>query len=182
MDSKSVRNLLQVMSELSISQRRDFLQFVTGSPKLPIGGEFSFTLFSSPCCIAVADMVISIQASRAWTQCSRSYASLASRHTPLMISLSQSWPAQIMWNYPITATLMFFANDFWRPFKRVREPSTCHELQTFVNDLYPLLQYICARQHLKPCDSWCYLANDGEAQDSSALETSVVENGWRTDQ
>ncbi|KAG8532811.1 uncharacterized protein KY384_002689 [Bacidia gigantensis] len=38
MDSKSVRNLLQVMSELSPQQRRDFLQFVTGSPKLPIGG------------------------------------------------------------------------------------------------------------------------------------------------
>lgn len=39
MDSKSVRNLLQVMSELTLSQRRDFLQFVTGSPKLPIGGK-----------------------------------------------------------------------------------------------------------------------------------------------
>ena len=39
MDSKSVRNLLQVMSELSLPQRRDFLQFVTGSPKLPIGGK-----------------------------------------------------------------------------------------------------------------------------------------------
>lgn len=45
MDSKSVRNLLQVMSELSPSQRRDFLQFVTGSPKLPIGGKD--TIFSS---------------------------------------------------------------------------------------------------------------------------------------
>ena len=39
MDSKSVRNLLQTMSEFSPSQRRDFLQFVTGSPKLPIGGK-----------------------------------------------------------------------------------------------------------------------------------------------
>lgn len=39
MDSKSVRNLLQTMSELDAQQRRDFLQFVTGSPKLPIGGE-----------------------------------------------------------------------------------------------------------------------------------------------
>ena len=38
MDSKSVRNLLQTMSELTPLQRRDFLQFVTGSPKLPIGG------------------------------------------------------------------------------------------------------------------------------------------------
>ena len=41
MDSKSVRNLLQVMSEFSLPQRRDFLQFVTGSPKLPIGGASS---------------------------------------------------------------------------------------------------------------------------------------------
>lgn len=38
MDSKSVRNLLYTMSELDPQQRRDFLQFVTGSPKLPIGG------------------------------------------------------------------------------------------------------------------------------------------------
>jgi E3 ubiquitin-protein ligase TRIP12 len=41
MDSKSVKNLLQTMSELSLSERRDFLQFTTGSPKLPIGGRFS---------------------------------------------------------------------------------------------------------------------------------------------
>ena len=39
LDSKSVRNLLQVMSELSPTAKRDFLQFVTGSPKLPIGGK-----------------------------------------------------------------------------------------------------------------------------------------------
>lgn len=42
MDSKSVRNLLQIMSELSLPQRRNFLQFVTGSPKLPIGGKSYF--------------------------------------------------------------------------------------------------------------------------------------------
>jgi E3 ubiquitin-protein ligase TRIP12 len=39
LDSRSVRNLLQVMSELTEQERRDFLQFVTGSPKLPIGGK-----------------------------------------------------------------------------------------------------------------------------------------------
>lgn len=39
MDSKSVRNLLQTMSELTLPDRRDFLQFTTGSPKLPIGGK-----------------------------------------------------------------------------------------------------------------------------------------------
>jgi E3 ubiquitin-protein ligase TRIP12 len=39
LDSKSVKNLLQTMSELAPVERRDFLQFTTGSPKLPIGGE-----------------------------------------------------------------------------------------------------------------------------------------------
>jgi E3 ubiquitin-protein ligase TRIP12 len=39
LDSRSIRNLLQVMSELSDQDRRDFLQFVSGSPKLPIGGK-----------------------------------------------------------------------------------------------------------------------------------------------
>jgi len=38
LDSPSVRNLLQTMSEFTPQQRRDFLQFITGSPKLPIGG------------------------------------------------------------------------------------------------------------------------------------------------
>lgn len=42
MDSQSVRNLLQTMSQLDEQQRRDFLQFVTGSPKLPIGGTICF--------------------------------------------------------------------------------------------------------------------------------------------
>lgn len=41
MDSKTMRNLLQTMSELTEVQRRDFLQFTTGSPKLPIGGKSS---------------------------------------------------------------------------------------------------------------------------------------------
>ena len=39
MDSESIKNLLHVMTELNPSQRRLFLQFVTGSPKLPIGGK-----------------------------------------------------------------------------------------------------------------------------------------------
>lgn len=46
LDSKNVRNLLQTMSELSLPQRRDFLQFVTGSPKLPIGGIIYSALIS----------------------------------------------------------------------------------------------------------------------------------------
>ena len=50
MDSKSVKNLLQTMSELTKEQRRDFLQFVTGSPKLPIGGFKSLTpMFTVVC-------------------------------------------------------------------------------------------------------------------------------------
>ena len=39
LDSKSVRNLLTTMSEYTPEERRDFLQFITGSPKLPIGGK-----------------------------------------------------------------------------------------------------------------------------------------------
>ncbi|RMZ75805.1 hypothetical protein DV738_g5313, partial [Chaetothyriales sp. CBS 135597] len=50
MDSRSVKNLLQTMSELSLEERRDFLQFVTGSPKLPIGGFKSLTpMFTVVC-------------------------------------------------------------------------------------------------------------------------------------
>ncbi|ORY61300.1 HECT-domain-containing protein [Pseudomassariella vexata] len=50
MDSKSVKNLLQTMSELTAAQRRDFLQFTTGSPKLPIGGFKSLTpMFTVVC-------------------------------------------------------------------------------------------------------------------------------------
>jgi len=47
LDSKSVRNLLQAMSELSDENKRGFLQFVTGSPKLPIGGK-SYTSLDCP--------------------------------------------------------------------------------------------------------------------------------------
>ncbi|KAI0907723.1 HECT-domain-containing protein [Ustulina deusta] len=50
MESKSVKNLLQTMSELTLPQRRDFLQFTTGSPKLPIGGFKSLTpMFTVVC-------------------------------------------------------------------------------------------------------------------------------------
>lgn len=40
MDSRTVRNLLHVMSNFGPAQRREFLQFITGSPKLPIGGKY----------------------------------------------------------------------------------------------------------------------------------------------
>jgi E3 ubiquitin-protein ligase TRIP12 len=45
LDSMSVRNLLQMMSELPAQAKRDFLQFVTGSPKLPIGGKSTIRCF-----------------------------------------------------------------------------------------------------------------------------------------
>lgn len=38
-ESRAFKNLLEVMSEFSKEERRQFLQFITGSPKLPIGGE-----------------------------------------------------------------------------------------------------------------------------------------------
>ncbi|KAF2151901.1 hypothetical protein K461DRAFT_226804 [Myriangium duriaei CBS 260.36] len=50
LDSQSIRNLLQTMSEYSPVEQRDFLQFVTGSPKLPIGGFKSLTpMFTVVC-------------------------------------------------------------------------------------------------------------------------------------
>jgi len=52
LDSKTVRNLLQVMSEYTPSERREFLQFVTGSPKLPIGGFKSLTPLLTVVCKA----------------------------------------------------------------------------------------------------------------------------------
>ncbi|PNS21757.1 hypothetical protein CAC42_1611 [Sphaceloma murrayae] len=46
----NVRNLLQTLSEYAPTERRDFLQFVTGSPKLPIGGFKSLTpMFTVVC-------------------------------------------------------------------------------------------------------------------------------------
>lgn len=39
-ESRSIRDLLEVMSEYDSSTRREFLQFITGSPKLPIGGTY----------------------------------------------------------------------------------------------------------------------------------------------
>ncbi|KAK9482370.1 hypothetical protein V1527DRAFT_499185 [Lipomyces starkeyi] len=43
MSSKTVQNLLEVMTQYDVNQRRAFLQFITGSPNLPIGGFKSLT-------------------------------------------------------------------------------------------------------------------------------------------
>lgn len=37
-ESRAIRELIGIMSEFDVCARRDFLQFITGSPKLPIGG------------------------------------------------------------------------------------------------------------------------------------------------
>ncbi|KAF5336718.1 hypothetical protein D9758_015081 [Tetrapyrgos nigripes] len=37
-ESRAIRDLLEIMSEYDVATRRDYLQFITGSPKLPIGG------------------------------------------------------------------------------------------------------------------------------------------------
>lgn len=37
-DSEAIRNLLSILNEFTRHEQRDFLQFLTGSPRLPIGG------------------------------------------------------------------------------------------------------------------------------------------------
>lgn len=39
MESTSFKNLLTILSEMNEDERREFLQFTTGSPRLPIGGK-----------------------------------------------------------------------------------------------------------------------------------------------
>ena len=43
-ESSAIRDLVTVMSEYDSSARRNFLQFITGSPKLPIGGMLNYLL------------------------------------------------------------------------------------------------------------------------------------------
>lgn len=42
LDSRPVQNLFAVMAQFSTEERRQFLQFVTGSPRLPVGGNSLF--------------------------------------------------------------------------------------------------------------------------------------------
>ena len=37
-ESRAIRDLIEIMSEYDAPARRSYLQFITGSPKLPIGG------------------------------------------------------------------------------------------------------------------------------------------------
>jgi E3 ubiquitin-protein ligase TRIP12 len=41
-ESKAIRDLIEIMTSYDKNGRRDFLQFITGSPKLPIGGKRPF--------------------------------------------------------------------------------------------------------------------------------------------
>ena len=38
-DSRAIRFLYQILSEYDDDEQRQFLQFVTGSPRLPVGGK-----------------------------------------------------------------------------------------------------------------------------------------------
>ena len=39
-DSRAIRFLFEVMSKYNSEEQRQFVQFVTGSPRLPVGGKF----------------------------------------------------------------------------------------------------------------------------------------------
>lgn len=39
-DSRAIQFLFEVLSEFDTVEQRHFIQFVTGSPRLPVGGEY----------------------------------------------------------------------------------------------------------------------------------------------
>ena len=47
-DSPAIKRLVRVLTEFSPEQRRQFLSFVTGSPRLPVGGEEITPITPSP--------------------------------------------------------------------------------------------------------------------------------------
>lgn len=44
-DSRAIRFLFEVMSKYNSEEQRQFIQFVTGSPRLPVGGEYTLASF-----------------------------------------------------------------------------------------------------------------------------------------
>lgn len=40
-DSRAMQSLFEVLASYCVQEQRDFLRFVTGSPRLPVGGELS---------------------------------------------------------------------------------------------------------------------------------------------
>jgi len=113
-DSRSIRNLLEVLSSLSLNDRRTFLQFLTGSPKLPIGGTFLFYIRSN------------FQASRSCSLPSRSFADLMNHHWLLTIIFRAWWPARIILNYPITPRKTSCVKRFSPRWPKAHSPSTYH--------------------------------------------------------
>ena len=43
-DSRAIQSLFEVLSAYSLEEQRDFLRFVTGSPRLPVGGKLKFNV------------------------------------------------------------------------------------------------------------------------------------------
>jgi len=86
-ESRAFRNLLEVMSEFDKEERRQFLQFITGSPKLPIGGNALGRIADVICgddgwCSELAFALLSIlqQGSRISIQHSQWYVGHSRRH------------------------------------------------------------------------------------------------------
>lgn len=48
-ESRAIRDLIEIMSEYDAPSRRGYLQFITGSPKLPIGGKLLIIPSRPPC-------------------------------------------------------------------------------------------------------------------------------------
>jgi E3 ubiquitin-protein ligase TRIP12 len=47
-ESKAIRDLIEIMGVYDATTRRAFLQFITGSPKLPIGGTIIVENYQEP--------------------------------------------------------------------------------------------------------------------------------------
>ena len=48
-DSRAVQSLFEVLSTYDTTEQRQFIQFVTGSPRLPVGGESVTVTLHSLC-------------------------------------------------------------------------------------------------------------------------------------
>lgn len=46
-DSRAIKFLFEVLSSYNRDERRLFIQFLTGTPRLPVGGEANFKILSS---------------------------------------------------------------------------------------------------------------------------------------
>ncbi|ORX47415.1 hypothetical protein DM01DRAFT_1339048 [Hesseltinella vesiculosa] len=51
MESATIQYLLEILSEMTTQERRDFLQFTTGSPRLPLGGKKNSLCLRGPDCL-----------------------------------------------------------------------------------------------------------------------------------